>query len=269
MKLSIILTSYNQEKYIFQAMEGLFLQSLDGMPAELIIADDCSTDNTLQIIRQFVVRDGPFLVRELISQGNLGLVRNYERAFKACTGEYIAILEGDDYWTDSNRLIKLVRFLDQNPSFSLIMNRYKIYNEISGNYHIPKWDSANEFQTISTSQMAELNRLGNLSACVLRKRFFDQLKPDIFDMYIADWMIGLAISEYGPIAIGKEIMSVYRVHEKSEWAKMSLYEQVKNTLPLLDVYNDYLGKRYDSEFLKLKKRMLEYKEEFEKGGDIL
>jgi glycosyltransferase involved in cell wall biosynthesis len=264
LKLSIILVSFNQEKYIVQALESIFLQKLDNYETELIIADDCSVDKTPVIIRDFFANRNPhsLSVKLLEKTSNLGISKNYERAFSACSGDYIAILEGDDYWTDENRLHKMIHFMESKADVSLAMNRYSVLHEKIDKIHTTEWKLPEDFEIVTTAQMAQLNRLGNLSACIIRKKHLDK---KIYDLYIADWMLGLALSEYGSLAIMKDVMSVYRSHESSEWSKMSLYEQVKKTLPLVDQYNDFLENRYASEFSQLKEKMIAYKNEYEKN----
>ena len=81
------------------------------------------------------------------------------------------------------------------------------------------------FKFVTTQQMAMENKLGNLSACVFRKKEIDKIKPDLFDLRFADWMLGMVLGQFGFIAILKDAMSVYRVHNKGDWSKMPQQEQ--------------------------------------------
>ena len=96
MKIDIILITYNQEQYIAQAVESILLQRVnDDVQVRVIVADDCSTDKTLEIIKSYEDKS-PFPFVYLSVEDNMGHVRNYQRAFAACVGDYVAILEGDD-----------------------------------------------------------------------------------------------------------------------------------------------------------------------------
>ena len=100
MKLSILLISYNQSEFVEEAIDSILNQNIP-FDYELIIADDSSTDGTLELISNKL---SGTLIKYFVltSKLNLGISKNYQRGFKACKGEYIAILEGDDYWTDTN-----------------------------------------------------------------------------------------------------------------------------------------------------------------------
>lgn len=253
MKVDIILITYNQSKYIRQCLDSLIMQMLN-CEIEVIVADDCSTDNTLSLIKDYSLNCS-IKFTYLNSSRNIGFVKNYQRAFAACMGDYVAILEGDDYWIDPKRLQKHVNFLENHSKVVLTMNRYISFNEPMGNYKCPDWVLSEDYQYITGSDMALENRLGNLSACVLKKNALDKLKPDIFDMLIADWMIGMALCQHGLIAILKEATSVYRIHNMGQWSKMNMAEQLEKMNLHINEYNKYLEYKYDTEFELHKNRL--------------
>lgn len=255
MKLSILLVTYNQAKYIPQCIEGILIQDIP-YEFELIVADDFSDDATLKIIKEGL--NGKIQNLKILgSTLNHGISKNYQRAFCECKGEYIAVIEGDDYWTDPERLVKHIDFLDKHQDCVLSMNRFRIYYQESEKFSNKEWGSSEDHQFITASQMAMGNKLGNLSACLFRKSEIDKIKPDLFDLELADWMLGMVLSENGLIAVLKEIMSVYRVHNNGQWSKMSAKNQIDKSLALIDQYNKYLGYRYDAEFNTNKKRLKE------------
>ena len=96
MQLDILLITYNQAQYIAQALDGLIMQRVNpDVEVRVIVADDASKDDTMVIIRSYEAQS-PFLFIYLPQEANMGHVLNYKRAFAACTGDYVAILEGDD-----------------------------------------------------------------------------------------------------------------------------------------------------------------------------
>ena len=133
MKVSVVILSYNQGKYIRQALDGVVSQQTD-FPFEVIIADDCSTDNTLAVCRDFESKY-PFVKVKQPSK-NLGYSKNWERALSLGEGEYLAIFEGDDYWTDNLKLQKQVDFLDINKNYGLCYTDCDIMNEDTGEKQI-------------------------------------------------------------------------------------------------------------------------------------
>src|ERR1700675_549835 len=100
-KVSVLVVTYNHQEFISEALNSVLMQEHD-YTYEVIVADDCSTDGTPQIIRAFQSQY-PAVIRVLDTSTNMGITRNYKRGFKACAGDYVAVLEGDDYWTSRHR----------------------------------------------------------------------------------------------------------------------------------------------------------------------
>ena len=126
MKVSVVILSYNQSKYIKQALNSVVSQQTN-FPFEVIVADDCSTDDTLSVCGDFETKY-PF-VRVEQSDKNLGYSKNWERALSLGSGEYLAVFEGDDYWTDNLKLQKQSDYLDANPDCGMCYTECDIFNE--------------------------------------------------------------------------------------------------------------------------------------------
>jgi glycosyltransferase involved in cell wall biosynthesis len=260
--VNVLLVCYNQEKYIGTAVESILKQQYDG-PVSVLVADDASTDGTLDLIRSYESRS-PFPFIYLDASVNRGIFQNYRRAFDACPGEYVAVLEGDDYWTDAFRLQTHVDFLEAHPQCVLTINRFVNYYESTHQELPQKWNSKGEFQWINTRMLATGNLLGNLSACVFRNAALRRLKPDLFDMNTSDWMLGMALGEYGPIAKLKILQSVYRIGPKGVWSGRSKAEQLDGLLVTINRYDAYFDHRYSREFAQLK-RLLYLERHLPKG----
>ncbi len=126
MKLSVIIISYNQEKYIRQALDGVVKQKTS-FPFEVIVADDCSSDETLSICNGYAQEYS--YIKILSNKENIGYTKNWERALALGDGEYVAVFEGDDYWTDPLKLQKQVDFLDANSAIGLCYTDCDILND--------------------------------------------------------------------------------------------------------------------------------------------
>jgi glycosyltransferase involved in cell wall biosynthesis len=116
--LSVCIITYNHEKFIAQAIESILNQNTT-FPFEIVIGEDCSKDKTRQICESYK-KDFPQKIRLLESKMNLGMKQNLIRTLKDCEGKYIALLEGDDYWTDQLKLQRQVDFMDKHPECFLI-----------------------------------------------------------------------------------------------------------------------------------------------------
>lgn len=250
-RLNVILISYNQEDYIEQALNSILMQKTD-FSFNVIVADDASTDNTLRKIKSTATNSAVEFVYLDYSK-NLGFIKNYKRAFACCDAEYIAILEGDDYWTSCYHLQNHVDFLDQHKDFVLSFNRHDRIFVDKGYNDIPEWNVTGSYETIESSELALGNRIGNLSCCVLRNK---PLSDQLFETnYFADWLLGLYLGTFGKLALQKEVTSAYRVHSNGQWSRMSEQEQYLSMLKMIDVFDPLLNFRYNKEFSLYKKRI--------------
>ena len=109
--LSVCMTTYNHERYIAQAIESVLCQQTT-FAVEVVIGEDCSTDGTLQICSEYE-NCYPDRVRIIASEHNVGMHENYRRTIEACRGKYIAMLDGDDWFSDTQKLQMQVELLEK------------------------------------------------------------------------------------------------------------------------------------------------------------
>ena len=112
--VSVLMITYNHENFIREAIDGVLMQKTT-FPIELIIGEDCSTDSTRKIVVEYAEKY-PDLIRPLLPGSNLGMMKNFNKTMEAAKGKYIAICEGDDYWTDPLKLQKQVDILEANEN---------------------------------------------------------------------------------------------------------------------------------------------------------
>jgi glycosyltransferase involved in cell wall biosynthesis len=128
-KVSVCMITYGHEKFIREAIEGVLMQECD-FQVELVIANDCSPDTTDVVVND-ILKNHPRAswISYIKHKKNIGMMPNFVFAMKQCKGEYIALCEGDDYWTDPLKLQKQVGFLEENPEYALTSTYYKILNQ--------------------------------------------------------------------------------------------------------------------------------------------
>ena len=134
-KVSVIIVCFNQEKTIGRAIESVLAQKTDFL-FELIIGEDCSTDGTLRICREYENRF-PDKVKVRANKENKGVLNNYYDCVLAASGEYISDLGGDDFWIDEHKLQIEADTLDKFPDVSLVHTDWKYYNEETGVFSSP------------------------------------------------------------------------------------------------------------------------------------
>lgn len=131
--VSISCITYNHESYIRQAIEGFLMQKTN-FPVEILIHDDASTDNTANIIREYE-KKYPDTIKPIYQTENQysrkdGTIGRLQRG--RAKGKYYAMCEGDDYWTDPNKLQKQVDFLENHPEYIFCCHRFKILDQNTG-----------------------------------------------------------------------------------------------------------------------------------------
>lgn len=126
-KVSVIVATYNQEKYIEKTLNSIVSQKCS-FAYEVLVGDDASKDNTGTIVREFA-KKYPDRIHAIVREKNLGAFRNIYDLVKSAKGEYIAFVEGDDYWIDEAKLQKQVDFLDDHKDFAACFGRCIVVDE--------------------------------------------------------------------------------------------------------------------------------------------
>ena len=114
-KVSVVVATYNQEKYIGHTLESIVSQKVN-FEYEVLVGDDCSTDGNAAVIKEYAEKY-PEIIVPFLREKNLGMGGNVADLMMRTTGEYVAFIEGDDYWIDDNKLQKQVDFLDSHPDY--------------------------------------------------------------------------------------------------------------------------------------------------------
>jgi glycosyltransferase involved in cell wall biosynthesis len=211
MKLSICCITYNHEKFIAQALDGFLIQKTN-FDYEIVIGEDCSTDKTLEIIKNYQ-QEYPNRIKLLANKTNIGMIPNFVQTMEVCTGKYIALCEGDDYWNDPYKLQKQVDFLEANPDYVICFHPVVIENLV----YNKKEFSSNQLKSDSTFfDLARQNYLPTPST-VFRNNISSDLIELINKCPIGDYPLFLYLAKAGNIHFINEHMAVYRVHEHGVW----------------------------------------------------
>jgi glycosyltransferase involved in cell wall biosynthesis len=242
--ISVLLVTHNHADYIDRALASIENQ-VSSSTFEVVVADDASTDGTRDVILAWQARV-PFDVRVLPEEPRLGITRNYERGFRACTGRYVAVLEGDDEWLSVEKLELQARHLDEHPDIVVVANRFLLHNQNTGESCPRPLIGTEQFWTRLTSeQLAESNWFGTFSTCMFRADALARISPEVFGATSFDWMINLAITEHGDAALLPEVTALYRVHSGGAWSGLGDIARAKQLRELIPTYMSLLGGRLD------------------------
>jgi glycosyltransferase involved in cell wall biosynthesis len=240
--LSVRLMVFNHESYIREAMEGILKQKTT-FPIEVVVGDDFSTDNSLAIIKEYQSTSTihfKILERKIgdtywQNRQKLGRLHNFYNILENCTGKYIALLDGDDFWTDPLKLQKQVDFLEANTDFSICFHNLEILNQIH-----KKGASITNSNEREVSDILDLAKKGNFmfTASVVFKKPKDGFPNWLADLPIGDYAIHLFNAQFGKIKFLDELMGVYRIHETGIWGSFSKEKLYDRWIPMLEQLQD-------------------------------
>ena len=233
--------TYNHERFIAQAVESVLMQQTN-FPYELIIGEDCSTDNTREMVREYQRRH-PDKIRLLLPERNLGGPipgkRNYVQTLNAATGKYIALLEGDDYWTSPHKLQKQVDFLDSHPSCAVCFtNAVSIFDK--SDRQPEPFCPPHQKPVFTLDDILASNPM--LAATVLfRRGLFGELPPWFHHVMTGDWALHILNTQHGDAGYLPESTAAYRVHAGGVWSMKSVAWSLGETIKMLKLADQHLG----------------------------
>lgn len=212
--VSIVMITYNHEPFIAKAIEGVLMQKCN-FPIKIIIGEDCSTDKTRQICKEYALKYSEITLLDSVK--NIGMMPNFNRTLQSCTGKYIALCEGDDYWTDPLKLQKQIDFLEVNPEYSLTVGGFIKLEE---NTCITK-EIIIKIQNTETVKVGYSFSLIDTEKSWITKTLTAVFRNDILSINeLSKYKYGRDINLFYHLLKNEhrgfyftEIMGVYRVHE--------------------------------------------------------
>lgn len=215
MKLTIVTTTYNQEEYIAEAIESMLMQKTN-FPFQIVVSDDCSKDRTREILIGYE-KKYPEKIKVIKNEKNLGAMGNFIHTLSQIKDtEYVALCDGDDFWTDENKLQKQVDFLDNHKDFSICFHKAKLFyqNNEKEECVIPR-----EEREITTIEDLVKSNYIVANSVVYRWKFNKQNLESFFptDIVPGDYYIHLLHAQDGKIKMINETMSAYRRHQGGIW----------------------------------------------------
>ena len=255
-KLSILCTAYNHENYIRQTLDGFLMQKTD-FEYEVLIHDDASTDNTQDIIKEYEEKY-PDIIKPIYQSENKwtgeGLNPQFKYNIPRVQGEYIAFCDGDDYWTDPNKLQKQVDFLEKHTDYVICAHQCEFKFEGIDPKKFP-----HPYKKCGEIKHDELFYNHYFPTSSLVWRWDERCKTDLLaevpkNILPIDWYMDLLMSKKGKMFVLQDVMSVYRINKTSLWSDFWLdYEKcmLNNGRYLANfyynVYNNLSNKSYEYE----------------------
>lgn len=220
-KISIVCITYNHERFIRDCLEGFVMQKTN-FPFEILINDDASTDKTADIIREYEAKY-PDMFRCVYQTENQWGKKNpfTDILFPMVRGKYVALNEGDDYWTDENKLQKQVDFMETHSDFSVCFHPVTVH-----------WDDNSEPDSVFPSAKERFYKTELTLDDLLKRNFIqtnsvlyrwrfhrDSLKLFPDGILPMDWYLHLLHAQTGKIGFLPDVMSVYRRNQGGIWTE--------------------------------------------------
>lgn len=252
--VSICCQAYNHTPFVRQCLDGFLMQKVN-FEYEILIHDDASTDGTADIIQEYEAKY-PKIIKAIYQKENqysqdisIPLIYQFPRA----KGKYIAMCEGDDYWTDPYKLQKQVDFLEENLDFTICCHDVKIKREKEGDL-VDSFVHKEVPEITNIYDLAEGNYIYTPSV-VFRKnqKVFEDLL--FSDLICIDYVLHMLNAQYGKIKKIDTVMAVYRIHEGGLWSLASPEYKMQKNLSILEKMIPFFEK--DERILNpLKKRYI-------------
>ena len=247
MKLSVMLKAYNHEAFIAQALESALAQRTT-FPFEIIVGEDHSSDGTLDIVERYA-RLYPRRVRLLRRSARIGMVRNTMDLYAASEAEYLAWLDGDDYWTSPDKLQKQVDWLDRHPGHTMCFHEAE---QLDAEGRLERWSLAVPGREEYGIEDILVRPPGFTCTCVYRRvlRRFPEWFPGL---PFCDWPLQVLHAAEGPAGWLPDVMAVYRVRDAA--ARALGYDQASGITraefwapwhaQVYEILNRHFDYRYD------------------------
>lgn len=251
MKVSIICTAYNHEKYIADALDGMLMQKTD-FDYEILVNDDCSMDNTAEIIKEYEIRY-PGIIKAFYQDVNM-----YSRGLSVtsflieqASGEYIALCEGDDFWIDEFKLQKQIDYLDAHKECTLCFTNAFVQDQLCANSQYPLipnlcrpscfYKEGNRILTVGDQYKFSFVPTASL---VYRKSSMVKM-PDVFyhKCPAGDVKLRLYLTSMGYCYFMDEYTCMYRLNVSdsamTKWSKATRSDNYVRALSFINMFNEF------------------------------
>lgn len=237
--VSVCIPTYQHAAYIRQCLDSV-LEQQTSFPFEIIIGEDDSTDGTREICLDYAARYPDqirlFLRKEeekIIINGNKTGRYNIIQNFREARGKYIAMLDGDDYWCDRQKLQKQVDFLEAHSDHAICFHR--TLKNIGGIEDLApsafrKWNTP---RTLTITDLAAGEYFILTCSCMYRNGMYEELPAWFWKIPFVDYALHLWNAQYGKVGFLPDAMAYYRIHPESMWATKSLSFRLKMMIDLL------------------------------------
>jgi glycosyltransferase involved in cell wall biosynthesis len=247
--ISTCITAYNHAKYISQCLDSVLMQET-GFDYEILVGEDDSSDGTREICIEYAQRYPDRIRLFLNDRKNVIYINgrptgrwNVINLLMSAKGKYIALIDGDDYWTSPHKLQKQADFLDDNPDCSMCFHDVQIVSE-EGNL-ISVESPRGKRRRYFLKDLLKGNFIHTCSV-MYRRGLFKEFPDWFYKTPLADWPLHILNAEHGDIGYISEVMGAYRIHCAGIHSSRGELEKVRDMIKIYPYINAHLNYRYNS-----------------------
>lgn len=210
--ISIAIITYNQENFISQTLDSILNQKHD-FPYEIVIGEDCSTDNTKSVIEKYV-KQYPDIIKPIYNNPNLGLIKNFFNVLENCSGKYIMECAGDDYWLPG-KIQTQIKYMEKHPKVGMCYGKAKSFYQDKGIFSKKSFGG----KKTKFDELFLGNSIPALTVCYkkeLASIYINNIEPCEKDWNMEDIPMWLWFAKESKIVFLNRIFGVYRVLLESE-----------------------------------------------------
>ena len=205
--VSICTITYNHKKYIVEALDSFLMQETD-FPFEIIVDDDCSTDGAADVIKIYMEKF-PHIIKANLREKNIGMISNFIGNQKRAKGKYLALCEGDDYWTDPLKLQKQVDFLESHEEYSMIFHNAELQHYTENGITIKPFNPEEVSRDYTANEIFRTWSVPTASVLTRNKEQYRYLEDNPW-FPVDDGPFMIKCASLGKLYYMAEQMSVYR-----------------------------------------------------------
>lgn len=258
--VSVKIITYNHENYIAKALESVLMQNVS-FRYEIVIGEDCSTDKTREIVLEYQ-REYPGIIKLVLHEKNVGMIQNGLAVNRVLKGKYVAVLDGDDYWTDENKLQTQITLMQDYPDC-----------DISFHPAISVYDNSQKRDKV-ISRHAKNNRVFAVNDVIIKGGAFCPtsslvMKAEVLE-HLPDWFSEVPVGDYFMQILGSQnggalyidkVMSAYNRFNVASWTNttktVSQREaHLKGIVSALNHLNHFFQEKYKVEIDIVKSEIL-------------
>jgi glycosyltransferase involved in cell wall biosynthesis len=219
--VSVLIPTYNRATYLKEAVDSVFAQTFKDI--EILILDNCSTDNTAEVVAQY----GDSRIWYIRNESNVGIIGNHNKALAAARGKYVYIFSDDDVMSDADNLMLKVDVMEKYPNVGLVHGSITMINgaglHIGGNWAVNHTDwgvvTSKPLMSGATAYEILYNRMNfiNMPTVLLRRSLVEQYRIEFNNQikFLLDWAMWLQMALVGDVYYIDKPQVAYRVHDKN------------------------------------------------------